>query len=130
MADIVSIQTVADTAGVKFVVKMTNISDGTGESNVKKIDASETTFMTEDGTKKVSKIWYSVNTVNTHSAVELVWDGATQSTALVLGGNGFWNLRDNGNEILNNATTPTGDVMLNTKNFTKGDNYTIIVEFR
>ena len=130
MADIVSIQTVADTAGVKFVVKMTNISDGTGESNVKKIDDSETTFMTEDGTKKVSKIWYSVNTVNPHSAVELVWDGATQSTALVLGGNGFWNLRDNGNEILNNATTPTGDVMLNTKNFTKGDNYTIIVEFR
>ena len=32
--------------------------------------------------------------------------------------------------VINNATTPTGDVMLNTKNFTKGDNYTIIVEFR
>jgi hypothetical protein len=86
--------------------------------------------MTEDGTKKISKIWYSVNTVNPKSAVELVWDGETQATALVLGGNGFWNLRDNGNEILNNATTPTGDVMLNTKNFTNGDNYTIIVEFR
>ena len=130
MADVVSIQNITDTAGVKYVVKMTNMSDGTGESNVKKIDASETTFMSEDGTKKVSKIWYSVNTVTPHSAVELVWDGATQSTALVLGGNGFWNLRDNGNEILNNATTPTGDVMLNTKNNTKGDNYTIIVEFR
>ena len=130
MADVVSIQNITDTAGVKYVVKMTNMSDGTGESNVKKIDASETTFMSEDGTKKVSKIWYSVNTVNPKSAVELVWDGATQSTALILGGNGFWNLRDNGNEILNNATTPTGDVMLNTKNFTKGDNYTIIVEFR
>ena len=130
MADVVSIQNITDTAGVKYVVKMTNMSDGTGESNVKKIDASETTFMYEDGTKKVSKIWYSVNTVNPKSAVELVWDGATQSTALILGGNGFWNLRDNGNEILNNAITPTGDVMLNTKNFTNGDNYTIIVEFR
>jgi|TARA_B100000959_G_scaffold285474_1_gene360326 hypothetical protein len=130
MADVVSIQNITDTAGVKYVVKMTNMSDGTGESNVKKIDASETTFMSEDGTKKVSKIWYSVNTVNPKSAVELVWDGATQSTALILGGNGFWNLRDNGNEILNNAITPTGDVMLNTKNFTNGDNYTIIVEFR
>ena len=130
MADVVSIQNITDTAGVKYVVKMTNMSDGTGESNVKKIDASETTFMSEDGTKKVSKIWYSVNTVNPKSAVELVWDGATQSTALIFGGNGFWNLRDNGNEILNNAITPTGDVMLNTKNFTNGDNYTIIVEFR
>ena len=130
MADKVSTQTITDTAGVKYVIKMTNMSDGTGESNVNKIDASETTFMTEDGTKKISKIWYSVNTVNPKSAVELVWDGATQSTALLLGGNGFWNLRDNGDEILNNATTPTGDVMLNTKNFTNGDNYTIIVEFR
>ena len=29
-----------------------------------------------------------------------------------------------------NATTPTGDVLLSTKNFANGDNYTIIIEFR
>ena len=51
------------------------------------------------------------------SAVELVWDGATNSTATILSGNGYWDLRTAGNEIINNATTPTGDVLLSTKNF-------------
>ena len=130
MADIVTKQTIADTSGVKFVVKMTNISDGTGEQLVRKVDASETTFMTEDGARKIARIWYSINTANNKSAVELVWAGTTNATAMLLSGNGYMDLRTAGNEIPNNATTPTGDVLLSTKNFANGDNYTIIVEFR
>ena len=130
MADLVTTQTIADTSGVKFVAKLTNFSDGTGESLVKKIDASELTFMTEDGNRKISKIWYSVNTANNKSAVELIWDGDTNATAMLLSGNGYFDLRTAGNEIPNNATTPTGDVLLSTKNFAVGDNYTIIIEFR
>ena len=130
MADTVTTQTIADTQGVKYVAKLTNFSDGTGESLVKKIDASELTFMTEDGNRKIAKIWYSVNVSDTKSAVELVWDGETNSTAAILSGNGYWDLRTAGNEITNNATTPTGDVLLSTKNIALGDNYTIIVEFR
>jgi len=130
MADIVTSQVIADTTGVKYVVKLTNYSDGTGENLVKKVDASETTFMTEDGVRKISKIWYSINTANNKSAVELIWDGATDATAVMLSGNGYWDLRPAGDEIPNNATTPTGDVLLSTKNFANGDNYTIIVEFR
>ena len=130
MADLVTTQTIADTSGVKFVTKLTNFSDGTGESLVKKVDASEVTFMSEDGDRKIAKIWYSINTANSKSAVEIVWDGATNATALLLSGNGYWDLRTAGDEIVNNATTPTGDVLLSTKNFATGDNYTIIVEFR
>ena len=130
MADTVTTQTIADTSGVKFVAKLTNFSDGTGETLVKKVDASELTFMTEDGNRKISRVWYSINTADTKSAVELVWDGATNSTAMLLGGNGYIDLRTAGNEITNNATTPTGDVLLSTKNFAIGDNYTIIIEFR
>ena len=130
MADIVTTQTIADTTGVKFVVKLTNSSDGTGETLVKKVDASELTFMSEDGNRKISKIWYSINTANNKSAVELIWDGTTNATALSLSGNGYWDLRPAGNEIPNNATTPTGDVLLSTKNFASGDNYTILLEFR
>ena len=130
MADLVTTQTIADTTGVKFVSKLTNFSDGTGESLVKKIDASEVTFMSEDGNRKIAKIWYSINTANPKSAVEIIWDGDTNATALVLSGNGYWDLRTAGDEIVNNATTPTGDVLLSTKNFATGDNYTIIVEFR
>ena len=32
MADIVTTQVLSDTSGVKYVAKMTNISDGSGES--------------------------------------------------------------------------------------------------
>jgi len=130
MADIVTTQTIADTSGVKFTVKLTNLSDGTGETLVKKVDASETTFMTEDGNRKISKVWYTINTANGKSAVELLFDGTTNATALLLSGNGHIDLRPSGNEIPNNAGTPTGDVLLSTKNFADGDNYTIIVEFR
>ena len=130
MADTVSTQVLTDTTGVKFGVKLTNFSDGTGETLVKKVDASTTTFMTEDGERKISKIFYSINTANPKSAVELIWDGATNATAVSLSGQGFWDLRADGNEIVNNATTPTGDVLLSTKNFALGDNYTILVVFR
>jgi len=130
MADTVSTQVLTDSTGVKFGVKLTNYSDGTGETLVKKVDASTTTFMTEDGERKISKIFYSINTANPKSAVELIWEGATNATAVLLSGQGFWDLRADGNEITNNATTPTGDVLLSTKNFANGDNYTILVVFR
>jgi len=130
MADTVSTQTLTDTTGVKFAVKMTNFSDGTGETLVNKVDASATTFMTEDGNRKISKIFYSINTANPKSAVELIWDGTDNATAVLLSPQGFWDLRADGNEIANNATTPTGDVLLSTKNFANGDNYTILVVFR
>ncbi len=73
MADIVTTQTIADTSGVKYVSKLTNFSDGTGETLVKKVDASELTFMTEDGNRKISKLWFSINTENGKSGVELTW---------------------------------------------------------
>lgn len=130
MADTVSTQVLTDTTGVKYAVKMTNYSDGTGENLVRKIDASNTTFMTTDGSRKISKIFWSVNTSNAKSAVEIIWEGATNATAVSLSGQGFWDLRADGNEILNNATTPIGDILLSTKNFANGDNYTILVVFR
>ena len=131
MADTVSSQVISDTSGVKYALKLTNISDGSGESLVKKIDASATTFMTEDANRKIAKIWFSVNHyVNPKASVELVWDGDTNATGLLLAGQGYWDLRTAGNEIVNNAGTPTGDVLLSTRDFVVGDNYTILVEFR
>ena len=130
MADIVTTQTIADTTGVKYVVKLTNFSDGTGETLVTKVDASETTFMTTDGNRKISKIWFSINTANAKAGVELLWNGSTNRTAVFLSGQGHFDFRPSGNEIPNNAVVPTGDVLLSTRNFLNGDNYTIIVEFR
>ena len=130
MADTVTTQTIADTSGVKYVIKMTNLSDGSGENNVLKIDASETTFMTEDGARSIARVYYSINVSDNKSGVELVWDGVTNATALFLSGSGVIDLKTDGNSFKNNATTPTGDVLLSTKNFANGDNYSLIVEFR
>ena len=88
MADIVTVQTIADVAGVKHVAKMTNLSDGTGESLVTKIDASNTNAMTEDATKVLARIWYSINSTNSNAAVELLWGGSTNSTMVLLNGQG------------------------------------------
>ena len=130
MADIVSSQVITDTSGIKYVIKLTNYSDGTGETDVTKITAANTTFMTENGARKIAKVWFSINTANPKSAVEVKWAGATNATALLLSGQGFFDFRDSGNEISNNATTPTGNVLLSTRNFAAGDNYTLIIEFR
>lgn len=130
MADAVTTQTISDTSGVKFVAKLTNFSDGTGETLVKKVDASELTFMSEDANRSIARVYYSINTSDNKSGVELIWDGTTNATALFLSGNGFMDFRTDGNSIPNNAGSPTGDVLLSTKNFASGDNYTIIVEFR
>ena len=52
MADVVTSQTLVDTSGTKTVMKFTNMSDGSGETLVTKMDASALTFMTEDATNQ------------------------------------------------------------------------------
>ena len=139
MADTVTSQTISDVSGQKTTMKFTNLSDGSGETLVKKMDASALNFMTEDATKKISKLNWSINTQDPKGAVEILWAGSgttgVNSTAVVLSGRGVWDLRTDGNEISNNATleastSPAGDILFSTRNFNNGDSYTIIVEVR
>ena len=139
MADVVTTQTLVDTAGTKTVVKMTNISDGSGETLVTKMDASVLGFLTEDGTKSVAKIWWAINTTNGKSGVELLYAGsgtsAANATIGFFSGTGYHDYYTAGNSIPNNATltdntSPAGDILLSTKGFVAGDNYTIILEVR
>ena len=135
MADVVTSQTIVDTSGTKTVMKFTNISDGSGETLVTKMDASALTFMTEDGTKSLAKIWWAINTTNGKSGVELLWAGTTNSTIGFFSGTGHHDYFVAGNAIPNNATltnltSPAGDILISTKGFVAGDNYTIILEVR
>ena len=135
MADAVTSQTIVDTSGTKTVMKFTNMSDGTGETLVTKMDASALTFMTEDATKKIAKIWWAINTTNGKSGVELLWAGTTNSTIGFFSGTGYHDYYTAGNAIPNNATltantSPAGDILISTKGFVAGDNYTIILEVR
>ena len=131
MADAITTQVISDTAGVKYVVKRTNISDGTGETDSVLFNQTTSNFMTADATKTIAKVWYSINTANSKSAVEISWGGASaNTTALTLSGNGVFDFRTAGNDIANNATSATGYVYLSTKNFALHDNYTLVIEFR
>ena len=139
MADVVTSQTIVDTSGTKTVMKFTNISDGSGETLVTKMDASALTFMTEDANRTIAKIWWAINTTNGKSGVELLWSGSgTSSANATIGffsGRGYHDYFTSGNSISNNATltantSPAGDVLLSTKGFVAGDNYTIIIEIR
>jgi hypothetical protein len=135
MADVVTSQTIVDTAGTKTVMKFTNMSDGSGETLVTKMNASALTFMTEDGTKSLAKIWWAINTTNGKSGVELLWAGTTNSTIGFFSGTGYHDYYTAGNAIPNNATltantSPAGDILISTKGFVAGDNYTIILEVR
>ena len=122
MADVVTSQTIADTVGVKTVMKFTNISDGSGETLVTKMDASALNFMTEDANRVLSKIYWSVNTTNGKSGVELLWagsgDSAANATIGFFSGRGFHDYFTAGNSIPNNATLPA--MTRKKKDYSKG----------
>ena len=139
MVDVVTSQTIVDTVGTKTVMKFTNISDGSGETLVTKMDASALNFMTEDAERVLAKIYWSINTTNGKSGVELLFAGsgtsAANATIGFFSGTGFHDYFTAGNSISNNATltantSPAGDILLSTKGFVAGDNYTIILEIR
>ena len=139
MADVVTSQTIVDTSGTKTVMKFTNISDGSGETLVTKMDASALTFMTEDANSTLAKIYWAINTTNGKSGVEISWAGSGTSgadaTIGFFSGTGFHDYFIAGNSIPNNATltantSPAGDILFSTKGFVAGDNYTIILEVR
>jgi len=69
----------------------------------------------------------------------LLWAGsgtsAANATIGFFSGTGFHDYFVAGNSIPNNATltantSPAGDILLSTKGFVAGDNYTIILEIR
>ena len=107
---------------VKFVVKMTNLSDA--QTLVKKVDASELTSMSEDAIERLVKLAL-INTANNKSPVELLQTYYKRYATLVYYHMAIVDLRLPCNEIPNNATTPTWH-LLSTKNFAS-DNYTILL---
>ena len=82
MADAVAVTTIEDGAR-RAVFYLTNISDGSGEANVKKIDVSALSSL-QDGTSctgvRITKITYS----NVGMGVKLTFDATTDVLAIQL----------------------------------------------
>ena len=126
MADAVTSQILQD--GDKSVVmKFTNISDGSGEAAVKKVDVSALQAQSGSGAActgvSIQQIWYECNGMS----VDLLWDASTDVIAWTLSGYGFFDFRSAG-PLINNASSPTGDIMFTTTGHASGDRYAIMLK--
>ena len=133
MADAVTSQTLAD--GDKIaVVKFTNLSDGSGESSVKKVDVSALAANSAGAAcahATINQIWYDIGGMR----VALEWNATTNVVAAVLGGSaaagnvqGHMDFRSFGGVKNTLASGYDGDIDLTTSGHTNLDHYTIILE--
>ena len=79
MADTVTSQTILDTP-YRLVMKFTNVSDGTGESAVQKVDVSAFTAGEQGATctgVTIDRIYF----VNDGMKVQILWDATTDGAA-------------------------------------------------
>tara|TARA_B100000900_G_scaffold397723_1_gene398382 strand:- start:977 stop:1381 length:405 start_codon:yes stop_codon:yes gene_type:complete len=131
MADAVTSQTLFD--GDKHVVmKFTNISDGTGESAVKKVDVSALNsdiYGNTCSSVAIEKIWWQCIGMK----VRLFFDASSDKFIIELGENqsGFHDYSEFGG-ITNNAAASgkTGDIDFTTIGHSSADTYTIILKMR
>ena len=126
MADAVTSQTLQD--GDKSVVmKFTNISDGSGEAAVKKVDVSALQAQSGSGAActgvAIQCVWYECSGM----AVDLLWDATTPLIAWSLSGYGYFDFRSAG-PLINNASSPTGDIMFTTTGAGSGDRYAVMLK--
>jgi len=135
MADAVTSQTIVDT-DKRAIIKLTNLSDGSGESAVAKVDVSALNANAKGETCSrvtLDQIWYDVGGMR----VALEWNASTNVVAVVLGGSaaagnvqGHMDFRSFGG-IKNNAGSGiNGDIDLSTSGHTNLDHYTIVLELR
>jgi len=128
MADAVSTQVLKDHASA-WAVKLTNISDGTGETNVVKVSANSLIASNGDGSTQrlsITKLFWNVSS----NRVNLLWRGTTNTLITTLTGTGYWNLVGEGSmPLTNNAGAgANGDILVTTSGFVAGSAYTIIME--
>ncbi len=128
MADLVAAQTILDGERL-YIAKFTNISDGTGETAVVKINVS-TLAVNGWGCAcngvKINKIWATTHGME----VRILWDATTdlftwlvpQNTNYLMDFSSFGGLQNNG------GTGVNGNVLFTTADASSGDMYTIVIE--
>lgn len=122
MADAVTSQILVD--GAKNVVmKFTNLSDGTGEAAVTKVDVSALQGAPTE--VRIDKIWSCVSGM----AVSILWDADTDVPAFIIGQDtsGEFDFRCFGGLKNNSGAGKTGDIKFTTLGHTANDSYSIIL---
>lgn len=126
MADVVTSQTLSDGLSLA-VMSFTNVSDGTGEAAVLKVDVSALAANNAGypcSRVTIKRIHAAVNGMS----VNILWDATTDVPAFVVS-SGNYTFDLSSAPLWNNAGTGvTGDIMFTTVGASAGDTYSIILE--
>jgi hypothetical protein len=136
MADTVTTQTL-ENGPRRVVMAFTNLSDGTGESGVKKVDASSSgpLGVTIAGATyypgvhlKVVDVFYDIGSMK----LQMLWEASASVQFMVLAGYGrmrFLDHRGGFQGIINpNGSGATGSILFSTVGAALNSSYTVILE--
>ena len=128
MADAVTSQTIVD-GERNCVMKFTNVSDGTGESAVAKVDVSALAANAAGvscSEVRVMRISHAI----VGMSVQVFLDASSNVLLMELAesSNGHMDFRDFGGLPNNAGSGKTGDVLFTTKGHSSGDTYSIVLE--
>ena len=128
MADAVTSQTISDSDRIA-VMKFTNISDGSGESAVAKVDVSALNAESRTGRAcsevKIQQIFYALEGMS----VDILWNAISNVLCFTVSdsSSGHYDFRDIGALPNNSGGGKNGDVLFTTIGHSSADRYTIIL---
>ena len=128
MADAVTSQTIQD-GERNCIMKFTNVSDGTGESAVAKVDVSALASNSEG--KSCSEVkGMRVSHAIVGMSVQLFLDATSNVLLMELAesSNGHMDFKDFSGIPNNAGSGKTGDILFTTKGHSSGDTYSIVLE--
>ncbi len=129
MPDTVDSAVILDNLGQseRYVIHLTNESDGTGEGGVIKVNISD--FVLASGsapsTTTVNSLHYSVGGFN---YVVIEWQHTTNDEIAVLSGNGLLDFKGFGGKDDPGSTGGAGDIVLTTDGNIDGAHYDILLD--
>jgi len=128
MADAVTSQTIAD-GERNAVMKFTNVSDGTGEAAVAKVDVSALASNSRGvacSEVRLMQVRYAV----VGMSVQMYFDATANVLLLEIAesSNGNLEFDDFGGISNNSGSGKTGDILFTTVGHTSGDTYMIVLE--
>lgn len=125
MSDSVTSQTILD--GPRNAVMMfTNVSDGSGETAVLKVDVSALSAGPNGAPCTGVTVWRVLYDIFGMS-VSMLWDATTDVRFLVLAGYGNHDFGETSGIPNNAGAGKTGDILFTTNGATSGDTYSIML---
>jgi hypothetical protein len=134
MADAVTTRLILETP-YQYIVHLTNISDGTGETAVIKVDKSAIAVATDGAEPNSLDIEQVRWSIQGFTSVRLLWDHTTDDLAMVLCNNGYEDFTGKYGVIVEKTSTSglldprssggAGDILLTTNGGVSGSSYDI-----